>query len=50
MKRIHHHISSYRPSLKGVALILFIVTPGSMLVLPLVAWWMVRKGLLLPNV
>lgn len=49
MKRIQHYVSNHRQGLKGVALLLFIVTPGSMLVLPLVAWWMVRKGNLLPN-
>lgn len=31
------------PCLKALGLVLFIVTPGSLLVLPLVAWWMARR-------
>jgi hypothetical protein len=39
VKRFQLHISGYPRCLKGVALIVFIVVPGSMLLLPLLAWW-----------
>jgi hypothetical protein len=35
---------NYRQCLKCAALLAFIATPGSLLVLPLVAWWIGRKG------
>lgn len=30
--------------LKAVGVALFIITPGSLLVLPFVAWWVARRG------
>jgi hypothetical protein len=33
---------NYRQCLKGAALVVFIATPGSMLLLPLLAWWAAR--------
>jgi hypothetical protein len=35
---------NYRPYLKGAALVVFIATPGSLLLLPLAAWWMAHRA------
>lgn len=35
---------NHRPYLKAAALVVFIATPGSLLVLPLVAWWMAHRA------
>ncbi len=35
---------NYRPYLKGAALLVFIATPGSLLLLPLAAWWMAHRS------
>jgi hypothetical protein len=35
---------NYRQYLKGAALVVFIATPGSLLVLPLLAWWMAHRA------
>ena len=41
MKLLPYNCRQY---LKGAALVVIIATPGSLLVLPLVAWWMARKN------
>lgn len=43
MKFLRLYTSHYRPCVKVAALVVFIATPGSVLALPLVAWWMARK-------
>ena len=35
---------NYRPYLKGAALVVFIATPGSLLLMPLVAWWVAQRS------
>ena len=42
MKPFYLKPVNYRHCLKGAALLVFIATPGSMLLLPLLAWWMAR--------
>jgi hypothetical protein len=44
VKPFHFNTSNCRPFLKGAALLVFIATPGPLLLLPLVAWWMAHKG------
>lgn len=41
MKPLPHN---HRRYLKGAALLVFIATPGSLLVLPLLAWWMTHRS------
>ena len=43
MKVLHLDTINYRQCLKGAALVVFIATPGSMLLLPLLAWWMAHR-------
>lgn len=35
---------NYRQYLKCAALAVFVATPGSLLLLPLLAWWMARRA------
>lgn len=52
MKTLLTHTRHYRPSVKALALVVFLATPGAMLMLPLLAWWVARrphKGAVLSN-
>jgi hypothetical protein len=45
VKLFHFNTRNCQQCLKGAAVVVFLATPGSMLLLPLLAWWKMRdKG------